>query len=46
MEKKQEIKDIYDKLSEDNKQVINMLANGMKIAQENAEMEKHIPKID
>lgn len=46
MEKKQEIKEIYDKLTEDNKQVINMLANGMKIAQENAEMEKHIPKID
>lgn len=46
MEKKQEIKEIYENLTEDNKQVINMLANGMKIAQENAEMEKHIPKID
>ena len=46
MEKKEEIKEVFDKLSDDNKDVLTMVANGMKIAQENAEMEKHIPKID
>ena len=47
MEKDQEkIEEIFDQLTDDNKEVINMVAKGMKIAQENAEISKHVPKID
>lgn len=46
MEKKQEMEDIFNQLTEDNKEVLNMVAKGMKIAQENMEKEKHIPRID
>jgi len=34
-EKEQEIKEVYDNLSEENKDVLNLLAKGMQIAQEN-----------
>ena len=40
MKEKEEIKEIYEQLTDENKQVINMLANGMKIAQENTENKK------
>lgn len=46
MDKQNEIEEIFNKLTDDNKQVINMVAKGMQIAQENAEANKHIPKID
>lgn len=46
MKDKKEIKKLYDKLSEENKNVINMVAQGMMIAQNNKENEKHIPRID
>lgn len=36
MEEK-EIKQVYDKLSDTNKEVLNLLAKGMQIAQENKE---------
>lgn len=40
MEEKDEIKDIYENLTEENKQVINMVAQGMTIAQsQNAKKE-------
>lgn len=32
---KEELKEIYDKLSDKNKEVINLIAKGMKVAQEN-----------
>lgn len=38
-----EIKELYDGLTEENKDVLNMVAKGMKIAQENS---NHIPHID
>ena len=31
----EEVKEIYDKLSEENKDVINLLAKGMVVAQDN-----------
>lgn len=34
-EKEQEMKNVFDKLSEENKEVLNLLAKGMQIAQEN-----------
>ena len=39
MSKKEEIKEVYDKLTNENKQVIKMIANGMKIAQQNVKVE-------
>lgn len=39
MSKKEEIKEVYDKLTNENKQVIKMIANGMKIAQQNVNVE-------
>lgn len=35
MEEKEEIKQIYDNLTEENKEVLNLLAKGMQVAQEN-----------
>lgn len=46
MGENEKIEEIFNQLTEDNKQVINMVAKGMQIAQENAEMQKHTPKID
>lgn len=46
MDEKENIEEIFNQLTDDNKQVINMVAKGMQIAQENAEANKHIPKID
>lgn len=34
-EKKEEIKVLYDTLTEENKEVLNLVAKGMQIAQEN-----------
>ena len=34
-EKEQEMKQVYDNLSEENKEVLNLLAKGMQIAQDN-----------
>ena len=33
-EKEEQLKELYDKLTETNKEVLNLLASGMKIAQE------------
>lgn len=33
-EKEEQLKDLYEKLTEANKEVLNLLASGMKIAQE------------
>lgn len=33
-EKEQEIKDVFENLSEENKDILNMVAKGMQIAQE------------
>lgn len=44
--KKEEIEEIFLKLTDENQKVINLVAKGMEIAQENAESEKHIPRID
>ena len=46
MKEKQEIENIFNQLTEDNKEVLNMVAKGMKIAQDNSEVDKHIPRID
>ena len=35
MEENKEIKNIYDELTEENKEILNMVAKGMQIAQEN-----------
>lgn len=35
MEENKEIKDIYEGLTEENKDILNMVAKGMQIAQEN-----------
>ena len=35
MEEKEEIKQIYDNLTDENKEVLNLLAKGMQVAQEN-----------
>lgn len=32
---KEELKEIYEKLSDKNKEVINLIAKGMEVAQEN-----------
>lgn len=32
---KEEVKELYDKLSKDNKEILNLLAKGMIVAQEN-----------
>lgn len=45
-DKKEEIEEIFLKLTDENQKVINLVAKGMEIAQENAEAEKHIPRID
>lgn len=34
-EKKKEIKEIFENLTEENKDILNMVAKGMQIAQEN-----------
>lgn len=34
MEENKEIKNIYDELTEENKEILNMVAKGMQIAQE------------
>ena len=34
-EKEQEMKQVYDNLSEENKDILNMVAKGMQIAQDN-----------
>lgn len=34
MEQKEQLKKIYEKLSDDNKNVLNLVANGMIVAQE------------
>ena len=41
----EEMKEIYDNLTEENKQVINMVAQGMAIAQ-NQNDNEHIPHVD
>lgn len=42
MEEKEvkEVKDIYNNLTEENKEVLNLLAKGMQIAQENGKGDK------
>lgn len=45
-ENQEKIEKIFNQLTEENKDVLNMVAKGMKIAQDNAEVEKHIPRID
>ena len=45
MPEKEEIKDIYDKLSDDNKEILNMVAQGMAIAQSQNDNE-HVPHVD
>lgn len=35
MENEQEIKEIFNNLTEENKEILNMVAKGMQIAQEN-----------
>lgn len=46
MEEKEELKGIYEKLTEENKSILNMVAQGMEIAQQNPNTEilKDIPK--
>lgn len=34
-EKEEQLKELYDNLTEENKEVLNLLAKGMQIAQEN-----------
>lgn len=34
MDEKEEIKEIFDELTEENKEILNMVAKGMQIAQE------------
>lgn len=46
MEEKEVIEEIFNQLTDDNKEVLNMVAKGMKIAQDNSELDKHIPRID
>ena len=48
MEEKEKIKEVYEKLTDENKKILNMVAQGMTIAQENSNEEilKHIPRID
>lgn len=35
----EEIKQVYDKLNKDNKSVLNLIAQGMKVAQDNVKEE-------
>lgn len=42
MPEKEEIKEVYEQLNEDNKEILNMVAQGMVIAQN----QNHIPRID
>lgn len=44
MPENEEIKQIYDNLTDDNKKIINMVAQGMAIAQ--SQNDNHIPHID
>lgn len=37
---KEDVKEIYNNLTEENKEVLNLLAKGMQIAQENGKEEK------
>lgn len=41
-EKEQEMKQVYDNLSEENKEVLNLLAKGMQIAQDNKKEKKRL----
>ena len=43
---KEEIKEIYNNLTEENKDILNMVAKGMKIAQNTEQIIQHIPRID
>lgn len=45
MEDKKEIEEIYNNLTDENKDILNMVAKGMEIAQ-NQNNENHIPHID
>lgn len=42
---KKEIEKLYNSLDEKNKEILNMVAQGMKIVQD-ANIEKHIPHVD
>ena len=42
---KTQIEEIYNNLTEENKDILNMVAKGMSIAQ-NQNNENHIPRID
>ena len=39
MKEKEEVKELYNKLTDENKQVVNLIAKGMIVAQENVKKE-------